>query len=92
MIEFKFKTSSKVREYCEAIIQEMMSQFNITFEEGVDRINQKWGHFKVKTDEDDMIFHMLPVEWAKIIYYGADARWWDKNEKLTPAPYTPSRE
>lgn len=91
MRKFTFQTSLIVEEYCNEIIQEMMTRFQIPYEEAFDRVNQKWVHRKSITKENDMIFHMTPDEWAYEIYFGNSSLWWKKKlSELTPLPYKSS--
>ena len=86
MGKYVFKTTKSVEEYCDRIVNELIGLFNISYSEANGRLNEFWSHEK-QMDDDDMIFHMLPYEWANTIYYGSDARWWKGTEGLTPQPY-----
>ena len=86
MDKYVFKTSESAEQYCDEIIDELMSLFNIPYSEAKGRLNEFWSHLK-QIDDNDMIFHMLPYEWANTMYYGSDARWWKGTEGLTPQPY-----
>ncbi len=75
------------------IIQEMMIMFQVPYEEAFDRVDQKWDHIESITEEDDMIFHLTPKEWAYEIYFGNSSLWWKKDlSELTPLPYISSKK
>lgn len=89
MIELEFKTDNEAYEYCMLIIKDMITSFNITEEEAVDRMNSDWGHIE-KIDKDDIMFHEEPDYWSRKIYYNSDCYWWLPNEILKAKKYNPA--
>lgn len=88
MSKYKFQTSPKVEQYCDSIVHEMMIHFAIPHTEAVGRVNRMWSHLSSIVEDDDMIFHLVPEEWAYDIYYGKNSSWWKKNKsELTPLPF-----
>lgn len=87
MGKYLFESSSKVEDYCDRIVSELVNLFNISKEEAIGRVSFKWSKMDF-IDDDSMRFHMLPEEWAYDIYYGANSFWWKKDIKdLLPLPY-----
>ncbi|XID93390.1 hypothetical protein ACF3MZ_02310 [Paenibacillaceae bacterium WGS1546] len=85
-IKYNFKVSTKAEQYCDAIMNEMLTRFNISFNEALKRMNRHWSGNSF--DDVGMLFHMLPEEGANEIYYGADSFWWKKDKKdLKPLPF-----
>ena len=80
---------TKVIRFCYQIYIEMMSQFGISKEEAIDRINQKWKNNSLVGIS--LVYHVMPEEWAKEIYWGHDSFWWiegKKREELKLPPLT----
>lgn len=73
--------------YCLAIALEMVQQFHISEDEAIGRISEFWEGNDI-TDEDDMIYHESPKDWAAIIY-SDDEFWWKVEDKtqLKPRKY-----
>jgi len=75
-------------DYMDEIVQEMVLLFPITRDECVGRLNRFWagqdfsGELKV-----NLLKHEVTTFWAKTIYYGPNARWWNGEEGLDPEPY-----
>jgi hypothetical protein len=85
MTEFDFQTDDEGREFCELIIQEMISRFNISKEEAVGRLNDTWKGLTI--GKDDIVFHEDEEFWANSIYYGKDSQWWLNPPILKPLPH-----
>jgi hypothetical protein len=87
MIRFAFDTDAKSQQYCEDIVSAMMGFFAITEEEAVGRVNRQWSRLGKMTGEYNWLYHESPEDWAKIIYYGPDTRWWDERVQKVPQPF-----
>ena len=90
MSKYRFETDEKGKRFCYQIYMEMMSQFDISKEEAIARINQQWE--KRSLVGINIVYHVLPEEWAKNIYWGRDSYWWiegEKRENLKLPPLTP---
>lgn len=72
MTRFVFKTDKKTENYCMLIASEMKKLFGVTEKEAIRRINIFWEHMEI-IEEDDMIYHEMPVYWAEEIYYRYDS-------------------
>jgi hypothetical protein len=83
--EFKFDVEDQLLAYCREIVQEMMSEFNISYEEALGRINNHWGGQDF--NYPDTIYNQTTEYWAKRIYYKDHCKWWVKDSKLEPKPY-----
>jgi hypothetical protein len=88
MYKYKFSTTKKAANYLDEIVAQLVALFNISHQEAVGRINRHWSNI-THFGNDDMLFHMLPYEWAHEVYYGHGTPWWragDKND-LIPLPF-----
>ncbi|WP_338552517.1 hypothetical protein [Paenibacillus sp. KS-LC4] len=86
MNKYNFLVSIEAEQYCDEIIDEMVKLFSLSYHEALGRINRHWAGNDF--DENSMLFHMLPEEWANDIYYGASSFWWNKEKKdLIPLTY-----
>ena len=88
MIGFTFTTDEESHAYCLEISAAMESLFGIGHIEAVMRMNRLWSGLTFGGPEE-LLFHELPDEWAKDIYYGAESFWWalpDDQRKPLPAP------
>jgi hypothetical protein len=83
---FQFETDSQSAEFCEAIVNRMVSLFGITIDEAIGRLNQDWKGISI-TGPDDVIYHEDEDYWAKTIYYGKGSNWWLNPPSLKPRPY-----
>ena len=90
MGKYKFTTDDEGERFCYQIYMAMMSQFGISKEEAIARINQEWE--KRSLVGQSIAYHKVPEEWAKEIYWGHDSYWWiegEKREELKLPPLTP---
>ncbi|WP_341278967.1 hypothetical protein [Paenibacillus sp. FSL H8-0537] len=87
MNKYHFQVSNNAEQYCDEVINEMVKLFNISYNEALGRVNRHWvGN---RFDDDSLLFHMLPEEWANDIYYGVNSFWWKKEKKdLIPLPFS----
>ncbi|SEG78800.1 hypothetical protein [Paenibacillus sp. UNC499MF] len=85
MIHFSFKTNEESYALCYEIVEFMMREFTIDENEAVCRINLQWSDMDF-LDEDDIRYHEAPDDWAYIIYYGHDSRWWSRKNDPTLKP------
>ncbi|MCU6713182.1 hypothetical protein M6D81_31240 [Paenibacillus sp. J5C_2022] len=84
--KFLFKLSSKSEQYCDMIVEEMERLFSISKQEAIGRVNRKWSGCSF--EDESLLFHMLPEEWANEIYYGSNSMWWKKDKQsLIPVPF-----
>ncbi len=83
--EFKFDVQGQLLEYCREILREMMSEFGISYEEALGRINNHWAGQEF--DCPDTVYHETTEYWAKRIYYKSSCKWWVKGAKLEAKPY-----
>ncbi|MFS1513640.1 hypothetical protein VQL36_14540 [Chengkuizengella sp. SCS-71B] len=85
-----FKTNTSGYVLCLEIVRMMKNDFGISTEEAIGRIRSKWIGNDI-IDEDDLVFHEGPKDWAYNIYYGHDSYWWTKSKEelaeLSPLPY-----
>lgn len=93
MSKYRFISRKESYRICEMIKEEMMEEFSISAEEAVGRMNDLWGGYKEPIDEDEYFLNYeLPKDWAYIVYYGFDSRWWEKEKsELIPRPYPRSK-
>jgi hypothetical protein len=84
--EFTFDVEGQLMAYCREITQEMMSEFNISYDEALGRINKHWGGQEFDCS-DEIIYHETTEYWAKRIYYKSSCNWWVKGAKLEAKPY-----
>ncbi len=68
------------------IVQFMMSEFSITRDEAIGRLNRAWAPLG-SISEDDLVHHESEKYWAYDIYYGKDSRWWQGTQGLEPMPF-----
>jgi hypothetical protein len=90
MGKYKFPTDDEGDRFCYQVYMEMMSQFGISKDEAIARINQQWE--KRSLVGMNIVYHVVPEEWAKTIYWGHDSYWWIKGgvrEELKLPPLTP---
>jgi hypothetical protein len=90
MGKYKFETDDEGERLCYQIYMAMMSLFGISKEEAIARINQEWESKSLT--KTSAIYHIVPEEWAKNIYWGHDSYWWiegEKRENLKLPPLTP---
>jgi hypothetical protein len=90
MGKYKFLTDDEGDRFCYQIYMELMSQFGISKEEAIARINQEWENKSLTGTS--MIYHVMPEEWAKNIYWGRNSYWWiegEKREELKLPPLIP---
>ena len=90
MGKYKFPTDDEGERFCYQIYMEMMSQFGMSKEEAIARINQHWE--KRSLVGMSTVYHRTPEYWAKEIYWGHDSYWWiegEKREKLKLPPLAP---
>lgn len=86
MSKYSFKLSADAEHYCDRIVNEMITLFQISYEEALGRMNRHWSGNSF--GDYCMLFHMFPNEWANEIYYGGDSFWWKKDKKdLKPLPF-----
>jgi hypothetical protein len=83
--QFAFPTSAQAQDYCDRIVDEMVSLFGITAAEALGRINEKWGGLAFSSD--DTLFHETIDFWAYDIYFGHNSRWWEGTQGLKPVEY-----
>jgi hypothetical protein len=90
MNRYKFKTDAEGKRFCDQIVNYMVALFRISKEEATARINQQW-----KNEElvgINILYHVVPEEWAKEIYWGHDSYWWidgEKRKELKLPPLAP---
>jgi len=90
MGRYKFLTDDEGERFCYQIYMELMSQFGISKEEAITRINQEWENKSLTGTS--MVYHVTPEEWAKNIYWGRNSYWWierEKREELKLPPLIP---
>ena len=73
--EFDLQNASPdVLRYCKAISESMQKEFQLSEDDAVRRINEKWqGH---SFENEELLFHEPPEFWAYDIYYRHVKRWW----------------
>lgn len=85
--KYIFSTTEKTEKYIDEIVNQLMMLFTLPHQEAVGRVNRHWSNIN-RMDDDGMIFHMLPDEWAHEVYYGSNSFWWKKDKKdLIPLPF-----
>jgi hypothetical protein len=87
--KFEFITNAKSAEFCEGIVNRMISLFGITIDEAIGRMNRDWKGLNL-SDPNDVIFHEDEEYWANTIYYGKGSNWWLNPIGLKPRPYNGS--
>jgi hypothetical protein len=90
MSKYRFKTDDQGQRFCDEIVNNMMSLFGISKEEAMARINQQWKNEILVGI--NILYHVIPEEWAKDIYWGHDSYWWvqgEARERLKLPPVTP---
>ncbi|HMB22820.1 MAG TPA: hypothetical protein VKP08_08330 [Anaerolineales bacterium] len=90
MRRYKFRTDERGNQFCDEIVHHMVSLFGISKEEATARINQEWKNEALIGI--NIVYHVVPEEWAKDIYWGHDSYWWiegEKPEQLKLSPLTP---
>lgn len=65
-MKLNFKTDEQSKNYCMKIVDELVSKYCISEDEAIRRINNFWYKAEIIGD-DDMIYHELPIYWAKAI-------------------------
>jgi len=85
MRQFKFTTDQESEEYCLRIVQKMVSLFNISEDEALDRLNQNFSD-QVIVGDDLPFYHETSEYWAKSIYYEPGVYWWLGEDGLKPRP------
>ncbi|MFD0959883.1 hypothetical protein [Paenibacillus chungangensis] len=84
--KYSFTLTSESEQYCDMIVEEMERLFRISKKEAIGRVNQKWS--ACNFNDESLLFHMLPEEWANEIYYGSNSMWWKKDKQLLrPMPF-----
>ncbi|WP_341278978.1 hypothetical protein [Paenibacillus sp. FSL H8-0537] len=68
MNKYHFQLSINAEQYCDEVTNEMVKLFNNSYNEALGRVNRHW--FGNSFDDESLLFHMLPEEWANDIYYG----------------------
>lgn len=88
MEKFSFETNEESQQLCLEIAQCMVNMFHIDSKEAIGRINKKWSRHDF-LDDNDIRYHETPEDWAYIIYYGHDSRWWERkgDPNLKPLPF-----
>ncbi|MCM3635561.1 hypothetical protein [Paenibacillus sp. FSL W7-1287] len=82
-----FSTTKKAEKYIDQIVHQLVILFNVSHQEAIGRVNRHWTNCE-HIDDESMIYHMLPDEWAHEVYYGSDSMWWGKDKSaLSPLPY-----
>ncbi|MCF2855902.1 hypothetical protein L1286_00335 [Pseudoalteromonas sp. SMS1] len=66
----------EAQEFCEKIVNEMVSLFGITEAEAIARVNFQWAHIESIGGHEELIYHEDEVFWANDIYFGPEAYWW----------------
>ncbi len=87
MNEISFEADEKTKLYCLRIAEEMSTLFGISMAESIGRINNQWSKSKQFIDSG-LVFHEMPGEWAKAIYYEEGTFWWVETwmTEHTPKP------
>ncbi len=86
MNPFTFDADEQAVVYCLLIADHMVKFFGITKGEAIGRIDKAYAGQTI-TGELDWIYHWVPEDLAKTIYYGPNAYWWISEEGLKPVPY-----
>lgn len=85
-MKFEFITDDKSQEYCESIANVMINLFSITDEEAIGRINRYWNGMEL-IGKYHVLYHEEEDEWAHIIYYGNESKYWTNPPDLKPLPF-----
>jgi hypothetical protein len=86
--EFDFVAREDALAFVGQILDEMRTQFGIDDEEALGRINRQWKGMSFESQADvDTLTHERAADWARIIYYGPSARWWDESARPTPVAF-----
>lgn len=83
---FTFDADEQAMAYCLLIADDMVEFFGITREEAIGRINRGYAGQTIR-GELDWIYHWMPEDLAKSIYYGPSVQWRNHEEGLKPEPY-----
>jgi len=86
VIEFDFIPDEDAKAYCIEIVKQLMVLFDVSQEEAVGRINRAFAGQQLG-GSDDWIYHEMPEDQAKFIYYEVGTNWWIEGSPLKPKPY-----
>lgn len=86
MSQFSFVTDDDSEAYCTLIVQQMTQLFDIAYEEAVGRINCSFAGQSL-VGPLDWVYHEVPKDHARFIYYKPGTYWWLEGVDLTPRPY-----
>ncbi len=79
MNKFSFTIDKEVEEFCCEIVEIMVHNFGISYDEAIERINRNWNDRDI--DKIDDLGHHWPQYWACIIYYEPHEKWWIQGEE-----------
>jgi hypothetical protein len=83
---FTFPIDANGQDFCEEIVREMISLFQVSEDEALGRINREWRNVKLIGIEH-VIYHEGKRFYAKDIYFGHDSHWWKDEKNAKPQPY-----
>lgn len=84
--KLSFSIDAKAEEFCQRIVDTMVTLFGITESEAIGRLNKHWAGQEF-IGEDELIYHDDEAYWAKTIYYEENAHWWRNEDGLNPRPF-----
>lgn len=85
MSQFSFVTDEESEAYCSQIAKEMIRLFGITHEEAVGRTNYSFAGQSL-IGPLDWVYHEVPKDQARFIYYKPGTYWWLEGADLSPRP------
>lgn len=88
-IEFDFVTDDEAKDYCIEVVEQMMKLFNISQQEAVGRVNRAFVGEKLVGSCEDLwwLYHEIPEDEARFIYYEPGTYWWVEGSPLIPKPF-----
>jgi len=82
---FTFNLDTKGLAFCHEIADDLVTFFKIPRDEAIGRINRHW-HGQSINRPDNVVYHEDSDFWAKTIYYGGNADWWNGTAHLRALP------
>jgi hypothetical protein len=84
--QFAFVTDTDSEAYCLKIVASLIRQFGITREEAIGRVNRAFLGQSL-LGPMDWVYHEIPDDQARFIYYKSGVHWWLEGADLSPSPY-----
>lgn len=84
MARFAFRVDSDAEDFFSSILREMQLSFNMSEDEAVARINDRFAGLEIVGD--NIIYHRSEEFWSKDIVYGHHSYWWNNEGNVEPLP------